>query len=251
MAPAGEVHTVNLVELAAPGIHKVGSHQLGGLLIERGKLFALLDTASSHGQAAGIQFHPLPNGRRADNEDVRRVIPPAIHALGLADQPLHTNSDTGCVDAQPLLDIVGAQHDDQKVNHLMALEKGIGAAQCIHALVERVGKNGGPARQALLCHQIVFPQCLLEKARPTLVLIKTDAAVRTVGRVGTVAVGVGVAQTKNVFFQNPSSFNEQYELLSFIRLSFFFYLSRREVPVFKEEVEFKMPKNRNNFCIIQ
>ena len=34
MATAGEVHTVNLVELATPGIHEVGSHQLGGLLIE-------------------------------------------------------------------------------------------------------------------------------------------------------------------------------------------------------------------------
>ena len=66
--------------------------------------------------------------------------------------------------------------------------------------MDGVYKNGRPARKALFRHKIVAAKRRLQAAGPALVLIEADAVVGTVRRVGAVAVGVGVAQTKDMFF---------------------------------------------------
>ena len=85
----------------------------------------------------------------------------------------------------------------------MALQQGIDDAQRVNGLVEGVGEYGGAAAQPLLRHQIVLPQGLLQQAGPALVLVEADAALGAVGRIGAVAVGVGVADTDDVFFHMP------------------------------------------------
>ena len=130
---------------------------------------------------------------------------PAIHALGLQQQALHACADAGRVGVEALLYVVGAQHDDEQVDDLMAFEQRIGHAQRVHGFVDGVHKYGGPARKPLLGDQILFAQRLLQAAGPALVLVETDAAVGAVGRVGAIAVGVGVPQAENVFFHRFSS----------------------------------------------
>ena len=88
----------------------------------------------------------------------------------------------------------------------MAFQQGVNHRQGVHGLVEGVGEDGGPAGQALLRHQKVRAQGLLQQTGPTLVLVEADAAVSAVGGVGAVAVRVGIAQAENVFFHKLSSF---------------------------------------------
>ena len=135
------------------------------------------------------------------------MLPPAVYTLGLADQPLHADGDAGGVGPQPLLGVVGAQHDDEQVEELVALQQGVEHGEGVHSLVEGVGEHGGPAGQPLLRHQIVGAQGLLQQTGPPLVLVEADAAVGAVGGVGAVAVGVGVAQTEYVFFHRHRPFN--------------------------------------------
>ena len=66
--------------------------------------------------------------------------------------------------------------------------------------MDGVYENGRPARKTLFRHEIVAAKRRLQAAGPALVLVEADAVVGTVRRVGTVAVGVGVAQTKDMFF---------------------------------------------------
>ena len=82
----------------------------------------------------------------------------------------------------------------------MALEQGIGHAQSIHGLVDGVYKNGGAARKALFGYQILVAQSSLQTAGPALVLVEADAAVGVVLGVGTITVGVGIAQAENMCF---------------------------------------------------
>ena len=200
VTPPGQVHPVHLIELAPVGVHEVGAHQPGALLVAGRQGPGLLHAAAAHRRAAVGLFHHRQNGGRADDQDVRLLLPPAVHALGLAHQALHADGDTGGVDAQPLLGVVGAQHDDEQVNDLVALQQGVGAAQGVHALVERVREHGGAAAEALLRHQEILAQGLLQQAGPALVLVEADAAVGAVGGVGAVAVGIGITQTENVLF---------------------------------------------------
>ena len=66
--------------------------------------------------------------------------------------------------------------------------------------MDGVHENGRPARKALFRHEIVAAKRRLQAAGPALVLIEADAVVSTVRRVGTVAVGVGIAQTEDMCF---------------------------------------------------
>ena len=82
----------------------------------------------------------------------------------------------------------------------MALEQGIGHAQSIHGLVDGICKNGGAAGKALFGYQILVAQSSLQAAGPPLVLVEADAAVGVILGVGTITVGVGIAQAENMCF---------------------------------------------------
>jgi hypothetical protein len=71
--------------------------------------------------------------------------------------------------------------------------------------VDGIVKAGGPAGEALLDDEIFLAQQALEPPGPTLGLIEADAAVGAVAGVGTVAVGVAVAEADDVFFHDFSS----------------------------------------------
>ena len=96
--------------------------------------------------------------------------------------------------------IVGAQHDDEQVDDLMALEERIGHAQSVHRLMDGVHENRRPARKALFRHKILAAQRCLQPTGPALILVEADAVVGAVRRVGAIAVSVGVAQTKDMLF---------------------------------------------------
>jgi len=53
--------------------------------------------------------------------------------------------------------------------------------------------------------QVMKIELLLKQAGPALVFVETDAAVGTVGGIGAVTVGVGIADTENVLFQKIPS----------------------------------------------
>ena len=74
----------------------------------------------------------------------------------------------------------------------------------VHGLVEGVGEDGGAAGQPLLGNQIARAQGLLQQAGPALVFVEADPAVGAVGRVGAVAVGIGVAKAEDMFFHSWS-----------------------------------------------
>ena len=70
--------------------------------------------------------------------------------------------------------------------------------------MEGIVKAGGPAGKPFFDHKIAFAELCLQQLCPALVLIEADAAVRAVGRIGAVAVGIGISQTKDVFVHNHS-----------------------------------------------
>ena len=73
-------------------------------------------------------------------------------------------------------------------------------AQSIHGLVDGIYKNGGAAGKALFGYQILVAQSSLQAAGPALVLVEADAAIGIVLGVGTITVGVGIAQAENMCF---------------------------------------------------
>ena len=143
----------------------------------------------------------LDAGRR-HHQNVGRLAAPAIHALDLEQQPLHARADAGGVCAKALLDVIRAQHDDEQVDDLVALEQGVGHAQRIHGLMQRVHEHSSAAGKSLLGDQILLAQRLLQAAGPALILVEADAVVGAVVGVGTIAVGVGIAQTENMLFHS-------------------------------------------------
>ena len=91
----------------------------------------------------------------------------------------------------------------------MAFQQGIHIGQHSHILIDGVFKDGGPAGQALLRHQVLRPKGLLQQAGPALVLIEANAAIRAIGGICAVTVGIGIADTENVLFHRmflPSVF---------------------------------------------
>ena len=86
----------------------------------------------------------------------------------------------------------------------MALQAGIDVIQGAETFVEGVFKAGGAAGKTFLGDQILIAQLGLEQPGPALVFVEADAAVGGIGRIGAVAVGVGVAKTTMCFFmKNP------------------------------------------------
>ena len=148
----------------------------------------------------------LLDAGRCHDEDVGLLAAPAVHALALLDQPLHADADAGGVGTKALLDVVRAQHDDEQVDDLMALQQGIRDAQSVHGFVDGVYENGRPAGQALFRDEVLAAQCGLQTTGPALVLVEADAAVGVVLRVGAIAVGVGVAKAENEFSSQMHSF---------------------------------------------
>ena len=120
--------------------------------------------------------------------------------LCLEDEALHPCTDAGGIGVEPLLDVVGAQHNDEQVDGLVALEKRIGHAQSVHRLMDGVHENRRPARKALFRHKILAAQRRLQPTGPALILVEADAVVGAVCRVGAIAVSVGVSQTKDMLF---------------------------------------------------
>ena len=133
------------------------------------------------------------------------MVAPAGDTLALVHQPLQTPGDTGGVDGEPLLGVVGAQHDDQQIHGLVAHKDRVGHIQSGHGFVEGIGEDGGAAGQALFQDEIFLAQSLLQQAGPALVFIEPGAAIGAVGGIGAVAVGVGVAQADDVFFHGMAS----------------------------------------------
>ena len=134
------------------------------------------------------------------------MISPAIYALCFAHQALHADTDAGGVDSQPLLNIVGAQHDNKQINDLVAFQQRIENCESVHGFMEGVGEDSGAAGQALLCYQKVGTQGFLEQTGPPLVLVEAYAAVGAVGGIGAVAVGIGISKTEYVLFHSTLSF---------------------------------------------
>ena len=66
--------------------------------------------------------------------------------------------------------------------------------------VDGICKNGGAAGKALFGYQILVAQSGLQAAGPALVLVEADAAVGVILGVGTITVGVGIAQAENMCF---------------------------------------------------
>ena len=97
----------------------------------------------------GIVEAVLDAGRR-HHQNVRRFAAPAVHAFHLEQQPLHARTDAGGVCAKALLDVIRAQHDDEQVDDLVALEQGVSHAQRIHGFVQRVHEYGSAAGKPLL-----------------------------------------------------------------------------------------------------
>ena len=137
---------------------------------------------------------------RSHDKDVGGFGAPAVHALCLEDEALHPCTDAGGIGVEPLLDVIGAQHNDEQVDDLMALEERIGHAQSVHRLMDGVHENRRPARKALFRHKILAAQRCLQPTGPALILVEADAVVGAVRRVGAIAVSVGVAQTKDMLF---------------------------------------------------
>ena len=70
--------------------------------------------------------------------------------------------------------------------------------------MDGVIEAGGAAGETFFNDQIFFSQMLLQQPGPALLLGETDAAVQAVRWVGTVAVGVGIAEADHVFFHRCS-----------------------------------------------
>ena len=196
MALTGQVHEVDLVELAAFSIQEMDVVALCNDLVPAGNALGLLHTAVAH----DLIVEALLDARRSNYKNVGFLAAPAVHGLALLDQALHARTNAGGVCVKALFHIVGAQHDDEQVDDFMALEQGIGHAQSIHGLVDGVCKNGGAAGKALFGYQILVAQSSLQAAGPALVLVEADAAVGIVLGVGTITVGVGIAQAENMCF---------------------------------------------------
>ena len=134
---------------------------------------------------------------------IRRFGLPARHAATVSAfnrKALHADADARRTCVEALLCVVRAEHDDQQIDRLMRHQRGIYDIQPGHTLVQRIGKHGRPAGQPLFQHKVLLPQRLLQKAGPAFVLVEAVGAVGGVIGVGTVAVGIGIAEADNVFF---------------------------------------------------
>ena len=146
--------------------------------------------------------------RRADDQNIGNSATPGHDGFCLHNEALHAHGDAGGAHTETLLGVVGAEHDDQQIHRLMAHEGGIDDVQAGHALVKRVGKDGGTAGEALLNHQTVLAERLLQQAGPALVLVKAVASVGTVGGIGAVTVGIGISKAYDMFLHNQTSGSE-------------------------------------------
>ena len=196
MALAGQVHEIHLVELAVLCVQEVHALPLADDAELPGYTGRFFHTAITHHSVV----EACTDGRRCHHQNVGLLGAPAVHALCFEDQPLHARSDAGGVGTKALLDIIRAQHDDEQVDDLVALEQGIDNAEGIHRFVDGVHKYGGAAGKTLFGHKVFVAQRLLQAAGPALLFIEADAVVGAVVRVGTVAVGVGIAQTEDMCF---------------------------------------------------
>ena len=106
---------------------------------------------------------------------------------------------------ETLLAVVGSQHDDQKIDVLMALQQTPEIGKNIHILVKGICKNSGAAGKTFFRHKVAVAKTLLKQAGPALVLIETDTAVGAVIWIGTVAVGIGITDAENVLFHSRTS----------------------------------------------
>ena len=120
-----EIHLVELAVLCIQEVHVLARADDAELLGHTG---GFLHTAVAHDRV----MEPGPDGRRCHHQNVGLFGAPAVHALGLEDQPFHTRADAGGIGVEPLFDVVGTQHDDEQIDDFMALEERISHAQSVH-----------------------------------------------------------------------------------------------------------------------
>ena len=122
------MHEVHLIELAVGSIEEMDVLTFRNDTELLGHTLRLFHTALAHD---GI-MEAIADAGRGHDEDVGSLGPPAVHALGLEDQPFHTRADAGGIGVEPLFDVVGTQHDDEQIDDFMALEERISHAQSVH-----------------------------------------------------------------------------------------------------------------------
>ena len=199
---SGQVHKVDLVEFAAhgTGIGEVAANEITLLFIIMCQLPGLGDALFTHGGSHGAGEHAFFDGGRRNYQNIGLLSTPALGSHSLLHQPGHADADAGGAGVEPVLAVVGAQHNHQQVHILVALEAGIDVVQTVQPFVDGFVKTGGAAGQTLFNYQIVISQLLLQQAGPALVLIEADAAVGTVSGVRAVAMGIGIAEADNELF---------------------------------------------------
>ena len=157
MSLAGQVHEVDLVELAPFGVEEVDIVALRDHLKLGRDPAGSLHTAVAH----DLIVEAFLDAGRGHDQNVGGLAAPAVYALAFLDQALHACADTGGIGSETLLDVVGAQHEDEQINDLVALEQGVAHAQGVHGLVDGVHKNGGPAGQTFFGDEVLVAQCSL------------------------------------------------------------------------------------------
>ena len=105
MTFAGQVHEIHLVELAVLCIQEVHVLARADDAELLGHTGGFLHTAVAHDRV----MEPGPDGRRCHHQNVGLFGAPAVHALGLEDQALHTGCNAGGVGPKALFHVVGAQ----------------------------------------------------------------------------------------------------------------------------------------------
>ena len=122
------MHEVHLIELAVGSIEEMDVLTFRDDTELLSHALRLFHTALAHD---GI-MEAIADAGRGHDEDIGSLGPPAVHALGLEDQPFHTRADAGGIGVEPLFDVVGTQHDDEQIDDFMALEERISHAQSVH-----------------------------------------------------------------------------------------------------------------------
>ena len=140
-----EVHEVNGVVRQAKGIgvQKVAAGFRGDRPELAGQAQGFFHAAQSHLLGHGRSLHSLSDGGRGDNQKVGLPARPAVDGLCLPHQAAQALADGAGVGAQPLLGIVGAQHDHQQGHRRVAHEAWIEVGQGAQTLLHRVVKDGG------------------------------------------------------------------------------------------------------------
>ena len=99
MTFAGQVHEIHLVELAVLCIQEVHVLARADDAELLGHTGGFLHTAVAHDRV----MEPGPDGRRCHHQNVGLFGAPAVHALGLEDQALHTGCNAGGVGPKAFL----------------------------------------------------------------------------------------------------------------------------------------------------